>query len=117
MFSLKTEGLLLVALFALSFGAYTLGKNPSGLKGRVVDDVEHAPIRNVYVLVHRNGSADRSTRTDQAGSYLIDLSPGIYDILVSADGFAPVCRKMEIAPEGMIVYDAVLKPSDVGMQQ
>jgi len=94
-----------------------LGENPSGLKGRVVDQGEHASIRNVYILAHRTGGTDKTVRTDASGKYSIELPPDIYDVFISADGFAPACRKVKIEPDGMMVFDATLNASLVGAQE
>ena len=104
-------------LFVALLAADLLGKNPAGLKGRVVDQVEHAPIRNAFILVHRDGSADQTVRTDASGMYSIQLSPNLYDVFVSADGFAPLCRKVEITPDGLMIFDPVLNASSTGMEQ
>jgi hypothetical protein len=80
-------------------------------------DRYHAPIRNVYVLVHRNGITDKAVHTDEGGKYSIELSPNLYDIFISADGFAPTCRKIEITPDGMMIFNPVLTASEVGMEQ
>jgi hypothetical protein len=106
-----------VILFGVLLATNLLGENPAGLKGRVVDQVEHAPIRNVYILVHRNGSTDKAVRTDESGRYSIELLPNLYDVFISADGFAPMCRKVEITPDGMMNFDPVLSASNIGMQQ
>jgi periplasmic protein TonB len=107
---------IFIALFLSAFGADLVGKDATGVKGEVVDKAEHAPIRNAYILVHRYGETDKSVRTDGSGRYAIELSPNIYDVFISADGFAPVCRKVQVLQSGMQVFDAVLDASDVGMQ-
>jgi len=103
---------VLVLLYSIDL----LGENTSGIQGKVVDKAEHAPIHNAYVLVHSNGGTDKSVRTDGNGRYRIELLPNIYDVLISADGFAPTCRKIQVARGDMAVFDAVLVASDVGMQ-
>ena len=93
-----------------------LNAKPSGLRGSVVDKLEHAPISNVYVLAHRDGGTDVHVRTDKGGKYSVQLPPGIYDVFVSADRFPPTSRKVEITPDGMMVFDAVLEFNGLGMQ-
>jgi TonB family protein len=94
-----------------------VGEDATGVEGRVVDKIERAPIRNAYVLVHRNGHTDKSVRSNGSGRYLIELTPNIYDIFISAEGFAPTCRKILVPKSGKMVFDAVLDFSDVGMQE
>ncbi len=102
-------GLLLVADL--------LSENPSGVKGKVVDQSEHAPIRNAYILAHRNGATDKTLRTDESGRYSVELPPDIYDIFIAADGFAPACRKVKVEPDGMMVFDATLDASLIGTEE
>jgi TonB family protein len=100
-----------------SLPGVTFGEDATGVEGKVVDKVEHAPIRNAYVLVHRNGGTDKSARTDGSGRYLVELSSNIYDVFISAEGFAPTCRKIEVPKSGMADFDAELNVSNVGMQE
>lgn len=88
----------------------------TGVMGKVVDNSEQAPIRNAYVLAHRDGGTDVYTRTDVRGHYAVSLPLGIYDVLISANGFSPVSRKVWVAPNGMMVFDAVLEVNDIGME-
>lgn len=74
------------------------------------------PVPNVYVLAHRDGEIDVHTRTDARGKYAIPLPLGIYDVFISADGFSPTSRKIEVTRDGMMVYDAVLEGNGLGMQ-
>lgn len=106
---------LSIALVAACASIHPLAEDITGIEGKVVDKVEHAPIGNTYVLVHRNGGTDKSVRTDGSGRYVIELPPNIYDVFISASGFAPVSRKIDVARTGMVVFDAVLDVSDVGM--
>ena len=108
---------LLVAAIVILAGQASLFSQNSGLSGTVVDQVEHAPIRNVCVLVHRNEGTDVHVRTDPGGRYSVQVPSGLYDVFVSAGGFAPSCRKVEIKPDGMTNFDAALHASEVGMQQ
>jgi TonB family protein len=100
-----------------SLPGVALGEDATGVEGKVVDKAERAPISNAYVLVHRNGNTDKSVRTDGSGRYLIELTPSIYYVFISAEGFAPTCRKILVPKSGKMVFDAVLDVSDVGMQE
>lgn len=92
-------------------------EQPSGLQGQVLDKFEHAPIGDVYVLVHSSMGPDLHIRTDGSGKYSIELPPGVYDVLLSADGFSPTSRKIEVIPSRMSDFDAVLEFNDLDMQQ
>jgi TonB family protein len=108
---------LFIAVLACLLSGNVFGEATSGVKGTVLDTAEHAPIRNAYILAHRNGGTDKSFRTDERGRYVIELLPSTYDILISADGFAPTCRKIQIPRSGMLVFDAILNVSNVNMQE
>ena len=88
----------------------------TGVIGKVVDSSEHAPIRNAFVLAHRDGGTDVHARTDAQGHYAVSLPLGIYDVFISADGFSPMSRKVWVTPNGMMVFDAVLESNDLGME-
>lgn len=92
----------------------TLNAHASGVKGIVVDAF-HVPIRDAYVLVHRDSGADIHAHTDENGRYAIPLTLGIYDVFMSAKEFSPTSRKIEVTPEGMMIYDAVLEVNILGM--
>jgi hypothetical protein len=77
-----------------SLSGVALSEDATGVEGKVVDKAEHAPIRNAYVLVHRNGGTDTSARTDGSGRYLIELSSNIYDVFISAEGFVPTVARL-----------------------
>jgi hypothetical protein len=91
-------------------------EHPSGIRGRVVDKYEHAPIDNALVLVHRRQAGDREVHSDRAGIYEVQLSPGIYDVFVSAEGFSPACRKIEVNANKMTKFDVILEANTLGMQ-
>jgi TonB family protein len=105
-----------IAVLAFLLGVNVGGEDATGVEGKVVDKVEHAPVRNAYVLVHRDGGSDKSVRTDGSGRYLIELSSNAYDVFISADGFAPTCRKIQVPQSGTVVFDAMLDVSNVGVQ-
>jgi hypothetical protein len=86
----------------------------SGVKG-VVADWQRVPIRNAYVLVHRDEGEDVHARTDANGRYAIPLKEGTYDVFISAKGFSPTSRKIVVMPDGMMVYDVVLEVNILAM--
>ena len=88
----------------------------TGVMGKVVDNSEQAPIRNAYVLAHKDGGTDVYTRTDALGHYAVSLPLGIYDVFISADGFSPMSRKVWVTPNSTMVFDAVLEANDLGME-
>jgi len=90
-------------------------QNQSGLRGKVVDS-ERAPIGNVFVLAHSRTGDGPHIRTDTAGYYEIQLPPGIYDVFVSAEGFSPACRKIEVNAHRMTRFDVTLEVNTLGYE-
>jgi hypothetical protein len=114
--ALRTQLATLFLALALLVTADTSAQSQSGIKGRVTDKSEHAPIRNVFVLVHSN-KGDVRVHTDGAGTYAVQLPPGVFDVFLSTDGFSPACRKVEIQPNEMTSFDALLEANTLGMQE
>jgi hypothetical protein len=86
----------------------------SGIRGRIIDRSE-APIGNSFVLVHNRQAGDRSLLTDKTGIYDIELPPGIYDVFISAEGFSPACKKIEVKHK-RAKFDVVLEVNTLGME-
>jgi Carboxypeptidase regulatory-like domain len=111
---------LLAALFLPLVLLVTAGapaRSQSGISGRVTDQVEHAPIRNVLVLVPSTYGNDMRVRPDGTGTYAVQLPRGVYDVFLSVAGFSRVCRKVEIRSNGTVSFDAVLEANTLGMQE
>ena len=94
-----------------------LGANPSNgvLSGRVADFTEHAPINRAFILVHRHGSDSDGDRlhVNSHGLFSAELSSGFYDVFVSSSGFSPVCGQVEVKAGETVVWNAVLKMSEL----
>lgn len=71
------NGLVIAALLFSLFEGTLLGKNSSGLHGKVIYQMDRQPIRNAYVLVHRNGVTDTHVLTDEHGKYSVEL-PAVF---------------------------------------
>ena len=108
--------LLMSAIFALLIGENLSSENPSGLRGTVSDRYNHVAVGNAYVLTHKDGVSDVHVLTDANGRYAIALPVGIYDVFVSAKHYTPMCRKVQVEPDGMMIFDAPLELSSVGVQ-
>ena len=59
---------------------------------------------------------DVQVRTDSNGKYAVALPHGVHDAFISADAYTPACRKIQIEPDGMMIFDAALKVNDLGME-
>ena len=44
------------------------------------------------------------------------LPVGIYDVLISVDGFSPTSRKIWVTPDGMMIFDAALEFNGLGLE-
>ena len=110
--------LIVVGLVPFVIGESAPGKNPSGMRGKVTDRINHTPVANAYIFAHRNGAPgpDVQTSTDKEGNYTVALPVGIYDAFISADYYTPTCRKVQVEPDGMMVFDAGLDPNPLGGQ-
>ena len=104
--------LFLLALVPLSVRAATLS-------GTVVDS-QGAVIPKAYLSVHWDsvgldgvkdnlGTSDNKTvTTDATGHFSLELPAGVYDVFVSAAGFAPHCEKITLTVKGNLRYEARL---------
>ena len=108
--------MLVITLVLLTICQDLPGQNPSGLRGKVTDWYSHKPRANAYILLHRSGAPDVHVRTDDNGKYSIALPLGIYDAFISADYYTPTCRKVQIEPDGMMIFDATLQFNELGME-
>jgi hypothetical protein len=104
--------LLLLAVTPLSVRAATL----SG----TVTDVSGGAIRNAYVVVRWDpvgldsvkdnlGMTDNKiATTDESGHFSMEVPAGVYDIFVSAPGFAPHSEKIALKAKKNLPYEARL---------
>jgi carboxypeptidase family protein len=75
-------------------------------------DSQGAVIPKAYLAIHWDsagldgvkdnlGTADNKTvTTDATGHFSLDLPAGVYDVFVSAAGFAPHCEKITLTAKG-----------------
>jgi hypothetical protein len=72
--------------------------------GRVVADAKIA-IRSLV-----NGVLERTARTNQAGTYAAEaLSPGVYEVTITKQGFAPRVEQIEVQVGRVVILDTRLK--------
>ena len=87
------------------------------LSGDVADEAENAPIRNAFVLIHSgSGKGDVTAMLDEQGRFRLLLEPGLYDVFVAAEGFAPTCKKVEISIGHATTFKGRLKPDQEHLQ-
>ena len=89
----------------------------SELRGDVADMAENAPIRDAFVLVHSgSGKGDTTAKLDEKGRFNVPLTPGLYDVFVTAEGFAPSCKKIEISTGHSTTFKVRLRPDAEHLQ-
>jgi hypothetical protein len=98
------------ALALLSLSASVHAQKELALTGQVTDPFR-AGIPDVTVQIHHDKTccgteriADRTASTDQAGSFAIDLPPGLYDIVLLADGYDPVAEKVLVLADKPVIF-------------
>ena len=75
------------------------------LTGDVANAAGNAPIAKAFVLVHQpEGKKDFIVKVSN-GKFELSLPPGLYDVFVSASGFAPSCEKIRISPGQSAVFN------------
>jgi hypothetical protein len=87
------------------------------LKGRVTDVAENAGIQHAFLLLRHSGSHGITTvTTGKSGQFDQTLEPGLYDVFVTADGFVPVCKKLQITRGQTTAFNVKLKPDNDHLQ-
>jgi hypothetical protein len=108
--------LLLIVLFCISLDLYAQGGDTAGtLQGFVTDHQEH-PIPDATVTaVSLSNSVNRTTKTDNAGSFVLILQPDIYNVTIEATGFTPVTTKLKILGKDKVEIRTTLKVGEIGV--
>jgi hypothetical protein len=79
---------------------------------------ENGPIPEAVVFLRGLGKREIiPVKIDSNGKFESPLAPGLYDIFVSADGFAPTCKVVSIEPNKITKYSPRLGPDLEHMQQ
>ena len=52
---------------------------------------------------------DRFLKTDTHGTFYAESPPGFYDVLVTAPGFSPDCRKIRLKPDQNATFNSKLQ--------
>jgi hypothetical protein len=117
----------LVLLFALGIAGFPSTMTKPQIPGKVllqgtVSDSAGAFLTDGQLVVHwdpsgsKNGlktnvgiPEDRFLKTDTHGAFYAELPPGFYDVLVTAPGFSPDCRKIRLKPEENATFNSKLQ--------
>ena len=83
---------------------------PSHLKGRVLD-ATGGPIGGATVSVGRpaDPTAPLTVLTDGQGQFDVPLAPGVYSIMIAADGFVTAAQRIDIASGADRAVEVVLR--------
>lgn len=109
---------LLVA-FATVFISAAYSETPPvpNFTGVIVDRDEGAPMPRTRVWIHEdNGKRSFSVIPDRIGHFSLHLPDGYYDVLFSASGFTPFCKKIWVH-DGKVITLAVRLGPDVDTSQ
>ena len=97
-----------MALFVLvMFTGAAMAQGESGQISGTVTDPNGAVVPGATVTVKSTTTgAERSTTTGSSGDYLVpNLQPGIYDVTVTATGFAPSTQHAQVTVAGKLTVD------------
>jgi Carboxypeptidase regulatory-like domain len=110
------------ALIALA-GSMVEAQNAPGkvlLQGTVTDSAGNV-LSDSQLVVHwdpsgsKSGLAtnvgipeDRFLKSDTHGAFYAEIPPGFYDVLVTAPGFSPDCRKIRLQPAQNTTFNSKL---------
>jgi len=107
---LLIAGLLVFASFQPASAQYTAGS----ITGRVTDNSGAAVQKASVTATSEDTKTRRATDTESAGNYtLFGLQPGVYDVVVSATGFAQTHTQVTIETDHVAHWDASLKPGSM----
>lgn len=82
----------------------------------VVQDASGGRIASAHVSVSKAGALPRETEADRRGEFhLSDLAPGVYDVTVDAQGFAPAHAGVTVVVSRVQDVTVTLQP--IGVQQ
>jgi hypothetical protein len=77
----------------------------------VITYIDGLPIHRAHVWIHEDkGRGNFSAIPDGAGHFSLHLPDGYYDVLFSAPGFAPFCKKIWVHDGKVITLEVHLGP-------
>src|SRR6266478_2093050 len=107
---MKFSSLISVTALLLFATVSAFGQSETGSISGTVTDSSGAVVSGAQVTLTSVGtSATRATTTDSAGAYNItNLSPSLYELKVSSQGFGDFKQRFTISPGGHSSLDATL---------
>lgn len=109
----RTAGCLLLLILS----GYVLAETPAGVKGTVTDP-SGARISGARILIRSNDNLreripDRRLVADSNGEFAVDLLPGLYDLVLRANGFETIAEKLKVRMGERIEFNRMMKISNV----
>lgn len=90
-------------------GLATGQSNETGFRGEVVNYDNGAVIVNAKISVTQKSRTWTAT-SDDTGNYDLNLSPGVYDLMIEALGFTTVRRKkIKLVGKGLFTFNVNMK--------
>jgi hypothetical protein len=113
--------ILFAALWILLvFPSVTPAQQATGIQnssGRVADKAENVAIPKAIIWIHeQSGGPSYTVRPDRAGSFVIQLPDGYYDVMIGSSGFAPFCKSIWVHAGRPIHLDVRLGPDYENLQ-
>jgi hypothetical protein len=101
-----------LGLLFVSGSALLIAQNPGAALRGEVQDATAARVAGARVVLHAAGSSlSRVAATDNQGEFRIDgLLPGLYEVVVSARGFAQATTSVEVAVTNVREIKVTLNP-------
>src|ERR1041385_1460973 len=106
---------VLLALFSLSGGLATAQVLYGSLVGNITDPQQSAVTTAAVTINNKATGYTLTTKTDDRGSYeLLNIPPGVYDVKISAPGFASYeATGITIVANNIARVDAPLKVGNI----
>ena len=107
----------LLAAFGLAHSAKA-GNSDTSIAGTVRGS-QGAAIHNAVIRIFDEGAknAEGMTTADEHGSFHLKASDGLYDIFVSAPGFSPQCKRLQVKDGRTTTYTLKLRIDPVSLKE
>ena|SRR5579859_1154781 len=99
-----------------SVGAQQSTRSSGKLVGDVVYAFDGVPIPDAFVFVRGwGGVGNKVVALDAKGGFELPLPPGLYDVLVAAPAFVPICKRIAVITGQSYEFKARLRMDEEHM--